>query len=137
MGTAQKATDTSQNTVWNASYLPFGNTASFSGTLVNQNLRLPGQYFDAETGVNQNGFRSYAGSLTRYIQTEPIGLAAGTNTYQYVKGNPFKYTDRLGLDPGSSGSGSSSGGLCGGSIVAGAVTSGATGAEVVPVQART
>jgi RHS repeat-associated protein len=65
----------------------------------NQSLRLPGQYFDPETGNNHNGFRDYSGTLTRYVQSDPLGLGGGMNTYQYVKGNPFKYTDRLGLDP--------------------------------------
>jgi RHS repeat-associated protein len=100
-GTPQLLTDASQNIVWSAAYNPFGDTSSFSGTLTTQSLRLPGQYFDPETGNNHNGFRDYAGTLTRYIQSDPIGLRGGMNTYQYVKGNPFKYTDRLGLDPGS------------------------------------
>jgi RHS repeat-associated protein len=98
-GTPQAITDSGQNVVWSAFYNPFGDTSSFSGTLVNQSLRLPGQYFDPESGNNHNGFRDYAGTLTRYAQSDPIGLAGGMNTYQYVKGNPFKYTDPRGLDP--------------------------------------
>jgi RHS repeat-associated protein len=100
-GTPQLLTDASQNIVWSAFYNPFGDTSSFGGTLTTQSLRLPGQYFDPETGNNHNGFRDYSGTLTRYVQSDPIGLGGGMNTYQYVKGNPFKYTDRLGLDPGS------------------------------------
>jgi RHS repeat-associated protein len=97
LGTPQKLTDSTKAVVWSATYQPFGGTVSFSGTLTNQNLRLPGQYFDAETTMNHNGFRDYAAGLTRYVESDPIGLRGGMNTYQYVKGNPYKFTDRSGL----------------------------------------
>ena len=41
LGTPQLATDSSQNTQWQASYEPFGTTTSVSSEIV-QNLRLPG-----------------------------------------------------------------------------------------------
>lgn len=98
LGTPQKLTDSTKAVDWNATYQPFGNTVSFSGTLTNQSIRLPGQYFDPETGMNHNGFRDYAGSLTRYVESDPIGLAGGMNTDQYAKNNPFKYIDTNGQD---------------------------------------
>ena len=101
LGTPEKLTDSTQAIVWSATYKPFGNTVLFGGTLTNQNLRLPGQYFDPETGNNHNGFRHYSGAMTRYVESDPIGLAGGMNTYQYVGENPFKWTDRSGLNPGS------------------------------------
>lgn len=101
LGTPDRVTGSGFTVVWNALYNPFGDNpiGGVSGTLATQSLRLPGQYFDPETGYNHNGFRDYAGTLTRYVQTDPIGLAGGMNTYQYVRGNPFKYTDPRGLDP--------------------------------------
>jgi RHS repeat-associated protein len=71
------------------------------------NLRLPGQYFDKETNLHYNYFRDYSPEIGRYLQSDPIGLFGGLNTYAYVENKPVLLMDPQGLQiaiPGGAGS---------------------------------
>ena len=62
------------------------------------NLRFPGQYFDAESNLHYNYFRDYDPRTGRYIESDPVGLLGGLNTYLYAKGNSIINFDMNGLD---------------------------------------
>lgn len=81
--------------VWKASYSPFGK-ASITTQGPTFNLRFPGQYYDAETGLHYNWRRYYDPNTGRYITSDPIGLAGGINTYAYALSNPIGNADPTG-----------------------------------------
>ncbi|MDD2721390.1 MAG: fibronectin type III domain-containing protein [Gallionella sp.] len=102
LDTPRVITDTSGNVVWQRD-----NVDPFNNNVPNENpsglgkftcnLGFPGQYFDIETGLFYNSNRYYDSATGRYTQSDPIGLAAGINTYAYVGGNPLGYADPDGL----------------------------------------
>ncbi len=117
LGTPQKMTDASGAVVWAADYKPFGEATVTVSTITN-NLRFPGQYYDAETGLNYNYMRDYNPVIGRYIESDPIGtglvrmtrsgLKMGlrvfrpgqpndVNLYSYALNNPVRFVDPLGL----------------------------------------
>ncbi|MGM9334681.1 polymorphic toxin type 17 domain-containing protein [Streptomyces murinus] len=59
-------------------------------------LRFPGQYADAETGLNYNYFRFYDPEVARYLSPDPLGLDAAPDHYAYVDA-PLLLVDPLGL----------------------------------------
>ena len=98
LSTPQKMTDASGVVVWFADYKPFGEAAINPSSTITNNLRFPGQYYDAETALNYNYSRDYNPIIGRYITADRIGLSGGINLYAYVGMNPISRTDRKGLD---------------------------------------
>jgi RHS repeat-associated protein len=70
--------------------------ATSRAAVVTYNLRFPGQYYQAETGLHYNYFRDYDPQTGRYLQSDPIGLRAGINTYSYVSNDPLGLVDPFG-----------------------------------------
>jgi len=115
LNTPRKLTQANGQAVWQWAYSAFGDeqptTAAkrFTSEMTNPttgatsipdvtfNLRYPGQYFDKETGLHYNYFRTYAPGTGRYTQGDPIGLDGGWNRFNYAEGDPLIFTDPLGL----------------------------------------
>jgi RHS repeat-associated protein len=96
LGTPQLAINSTGEQSWKINSDAFGNSELDANNQITMNLRFPGQYYDAETGLSYNYFRDYDAKTGRYIQSDPIGLAGGINTYGYVGGNPLVYSDPTG-----------------------------------------
>jgi len=104
LGTPRAVTDSSGTVVWRWDGEPFGATAANDdpdgdGVAFTFNLRFPGQYHDAETGLNYNYFRDYDPRTGRYVESDPIGLDGGLNTYLYSTAKPLIWYDVDGQDP--------------------------------------
>jgi RHS repeat-associated protein len=101
LNTSRLIADEQQRTVWR-----WDNTDPFGGNPPDENpsalgtfefpLRFPGQYADKETNLHYTYFRDYDAGVGRYVQSDPIGLMGGLNTYSYVGSNPLTYTDETG-----------------------------------------
>ena len=98
LATPRLATDQNKSIVWRWVSDGFGEglaneDADGNGDLTIVNHRFPGQYYDQESGLSYNYFRDYDPSTGRYVQSDPIGLDGGLNTYAYVDGNPITRYD--------------------------------------------
>ncbi len=96
LGAPHQITDAGGAAVWQWHPDPFGK-GDPSGTF-SYDLRFPGQFFDQATHLHYNYFRDYDPRLGLYIESDPIGLAGGINTYAYAGGSPINAVDGLGLD---------------------------------------
>ena len=97
LGTPQKMTAVNGAVVWSARYTAFGQAIVDPASTVENNLRFPGQYFDAETGYHYNYHRYYNPDTGRYLTPDPIGLAGGINLFSYAINNSINFNDPLGL----------------------------------------
>ncbi|EPB7750850.1 RHS repeat domain-containing protein, partial [Pseudomonas aeruginosa] len=96
LDTPRLATDASGQIAWQWQSDAFGRGEALSQGSTQVNLRFPGQYYDAESGLHYNYFRDYDPQTGRYVESDPIGLRGGLNTYGYVMGNPLRYIDPTG-----------------------------------------
>jgi RHS repeat-associated protein len=102
LNTPRLVANSSSTTVWRwEQQEPFGVNAPdenpSSVGMFEFPLRFPGQYADKETNLYYNYFRDYDAIAGRYVESDPIGLDGGINTFAYVSAYPVGLFDSLGL----------------------------------------
>ncbi|VWX55467.1 hypothetical protein VARIO8X_100002 [Burkholderiales bacterium 8X] len=116
LNTPRRITDEQGQVVWQWAYSAFGddkptqaanrfadaevapNAGMTNVAALEYNKRYDGQYFDVESGLSYNYFRSYDPRTGRYSQSDPIGLNGDWNRFGYVGANPLTFGDSFGLD---------------------------------------
>jgi RHS repeat-associated protein len=101
LGRPEAVTDAAKTVRWRANNFAFDRTVSLDTLPGDLNLGFPGQYRDRETGLWYNYFRTYDPVAGRYLESDPIGLLGGANTYTYVENTPLNLIDPSGLVPAS------------------------------------
>ncbi|MFC0400797.1 RHS repeat-associated core domain-containing protein [Paraburkholderia rhizosphaerae] len=95
-GCPVRLTDGRGEVVWAAGYDGWGGVGRVYREGVEQAIRLQGQYFDRESGLHYNRYRYFDPNTGSFISQDPIGLAGGTNPYQFAP-NVLTWVDPLGL----------------------------------------
>jgi RHS repeat-associated protein len=97
VGRPEAMTNADQTLAWRAMNTPFTRSVA-TNNAVPLNIGFPGQYYDAELSLWNNGYRDYFPWVGRYLESDPIGLEGGINTYAYVGDNPVSSVDPTGRD---------------------------------------
>jgi RHS repeat-associated protein len=103
LGSARKMTDTGGGIVWSATYLPYGQLYSETGTATNH-YKFTGKVRDSETGLDYFGARYYGSNMGRFLTPDwsaaptPVPYAdlndpQTLNLYGYVRNNPTNKID--------------------------------------------
>lgn len=95
LGTPQKVVDSAGGVAWEAIFESFGVAHVAGGAVVINNVRFPGQYYDAETELYYNWNRYYDQKIGRYLRSDPA--EDGVNLYLYVRNNTIRFFDPNGL----------------------------------------
>ncbi len=98
--------DESGNVIERYEYTSFGKRSIFdagNNSIQNSQFENPygytGRRWDSESELWYYRNRMYSPILGRFLQRDPAGYIDGLNLYAYVKNNPIKFYDSLGLSP--------------------------------------
>jgi RHS repeat-associated protein len=92
-GSVIAITDATGAVINRYTYGPFGESSNLTGT----SHGYTGQRFDSEIGLYHYKMRYYNPTIGRFLQPDPVGLAAGLNMYLYTGNHPLTSSDPLGL----------------------------------------
>lgn len=98
IGTPKELISESGDIAWRARSALWGTTTWPRDAPAYTPLRFPGQYYDPESGLHHNYFRTYDPETARYLTPDPLGLTPAPNPATYVP-NPHTWSDPLGLKP--------------------------------------
>ncbi len=103
-GNVAVLSDLEGNIIEKYRYTSFGEVEIFNGAMtkldssaVNNPWQYSNKRIDQETGLTAFGLRYYDPELGRWISPDPAGFEDGANLYTYVRNNPLRYFDLLGL----------------------------------------
>jgi RHS repeat-associated protein len=100
LGSVLAESNTAQSITTNYTYDPYGATAQ-SGTNTGNAQQYAGRENDG-TGLYYYRARYYSTTQARFISEDPLAWDSGqANNYAYVKDDPLRFTDPLGLCPSS------------------------------------
>ncbi|SDW62886.1 DUF6531 domain-containing protein [Nitrosomonas communis] len=95
-GCPMRLTSSQGELKWAASYTAWGSIAKLHVNMVDNPIRLQGQYEDAETSFTCSRYRYFDSKNGSFLSMDPIGLAGGLLPYQYAP-NSLGWVDPLGL----------------------------------------
>ncbi|MFI5981245.1 putative T7SS-secreted protein [Streptomyces sp. NPDC051555] len=98
IGTPTQLIDEAGEVAWHTRTTLWGTTTWNRDATAYTPLRFPGQYYDPESGLHHNVFRTYDPETARYLTPDPLGLSPAPNPTTYVH-NPHTWADPLGLAP--------------------------------------
>lgn len=102
LGSASLELDATAQVISYEEYYPYGSTsyqAVRSQTEAAKRYRYTAKERDEETGLSYNRTRYYALWLGRWVSSDPIGIEAAIDGYEYAGANPSRFRDDLGLAP--------------------------------------
>jgi len=113
LGSVREVMDVTSTVQVRYAFDPWGRRTVASGTDIT-NVGFTGHRRQAMGDLWLTLYRGYDADLAQWISEDPIGLRGGVNLYVYVRAQPTRAWDPLGLQGVSGGGGASGGGGGGG-----------------------